>query len=48
MPVSALTHTSSFTVFQRFRSTRSDGFAVWAPVARHAWISAFSCATVQL
>ena len=28
MPVSAFTHTSLLTVFQRFRNTRSDGFAV--------------------
>ncbi|CFB07291.1 Uncharacterised protein [Mycobacterium tuberculosis] len=43
-----LTHTSFLTVFQRFRNTRSDGFAVWIPVACQASISAFRVATVQL
>ena len=39
---------SFLTVFHRFRSARSDGFTVSIPVARHASISAFKVATVQL
>jgi hypothetical protein len=38
----------NLTVFQRFRITRRDGFAVSIPVSCHASISPFKVATAQL